>query len=89
MTFPAIVFSFFVATLLASLLHLWRGGGLFKLIWYLILSWIGFFGGHLLAGSLSWKFLDVGTIHFGMGLLGSIAFLAVGYWLGQLELDEK
>lgn len=89
MTFPAIVFSFFVATLFASLLHLWRDGGLLKLVWYLIVSWIGFFGGHLLAASLSISFLDVGTIHFGMGLLGSISMLAVGYWLGQINLDEK
>jgi len=89
MTFPAIVFSFFVATLLASLLHLWRGGGLLKLVWYLIISWAGFFGGHLLAESLSFTFLDVGTIHLGFGLLGSISFLAIGYWLGQINIDDK
>jgi hypothetical protein len=89
MTFPAIVFSFFVATLLASLVHLWRGGGLLKLVWYLIVSWAGFFGGHWLAESLSIKFVDVGTIHLGMGLLGSIIFLAIGYWLAQIKLEDN
>jgi len=34
MTFPAIIFSFFVAALFGSLLHLWRGGNLFRfLLW--------------------------------------------------------
>jgi hypothetical protein len=85
MTFPAIVFSFFLATLFGSLLHLWRGGSLFHLLLYLIFSWVGFIIGHSLAGWLSVEFLDVGTIHLGFGILGSLAFLGIGYWLSLLE----
>jgi hypothetical protein len=88
MTFPAIVFSFFLATLLGSLLHLWRGGGLFKLILYLVLSVIGFFGGHLLAESFSIKFLDLGSIHLGIGILGSVIMLALGYWLSLVDFQN-
>lgn len=88
MTFPAIVFSFFIATLLGSFLHLWRGGGLFKLILYLVLSWIGFFGGHLLAESFSINFLDLGPIHLGMGILGSVLLLALGYWLSLVDFQN-
>ena len=88
MTFPAIVFSFFIATMLGSLLHIWRGGSLFRLVLYLVLSWIGFFGGHLLADLLKFNFIEVGTIHLGMGLVGSLALLALGYWLSLVDLGE-
>lgn len=88
MTFPAIIFSFFVASLFGSLLHLWRDGGLFRLVLYLALSWIGFFGGHILAEALSIRFLDMGTIHLGMGILGSLALLGLGYWLSLIDTQK-
>ncbi len=88
MTFPAIIFSFFLAALFGSFLHLWRGGRLFRLVLYLSLSWIGFFGGHFLAQSLSIRFIVVGTINLGFGILGSLLFLALGYWLSLLDIQD-
>lgn len=88
MTFPAIIFSFFVASLFGSLLHLWRNGGLYRLVLYLVLSWVGFFGGHILAGALNIRFLDLGTIHLGMGILGSLVLLGLGYWLSLMEPER-
>jgi hypothetical protein len=87
MTFPQIVFSFFLATLLASFLHLWKDGNLMRLLIFLVMSWLGFFGGHLIASALSINFLDVGNIHLGFGLLGCLLMLALAYWLtsGQVE----
>lgn len=87
MTFPAIVFSFFMATLLGSLLHLWRGGSLVHLLLYLVLSLIGFFVGHNLANALSINFITLGTINLGMGILGSLAFLGLGYWLSPENIN--
>lgn len=81
MTFPAIIFSFFVAMLLGSLMHLWRGGTLVRLMLYLALSLIGFFGGHFAGNLLSIRFIMVGTINLGMGMLGSFVMLGLGYWL--------
>jgi hypothetical protein len=89
MTFPAIIFSFFIASLFGSLLHLWRNGGLFRLVLYLVLSWIGFFGGQIVAEILNIRFLDMGTIHLGMGILGSLALLGLGYWLSLVETQHK
>jgi hypothetical protein len=89
MTFPAIIFSFFVASLFGSLLHLWRNGGLFRLVLYLVLSWIGFFGGQIVAEILNIHFLDLGTIHLGMGILGSLALLGLGYWLSLVETQQQ
>jgi len=89
MTFPAIIFSFFVASLFGSLLHLWRDGGLYHLVLYLALSWVGFFGGHFLAEMLSIRFLVVGTINLGMGILGSLALLGLGYWLSLIDTQNQ
>lgn len=88
MTFPAIIFSFFIATLLGSLLHLWRGGSLVQLLIYLVLSVIGFFVVHYVASSLSINFIQVGTINLGMGILGSLVFLGLGYWLSPEEFKK-
>jgi len=81
MTFPAIVFSVFSAFLLGSLLHLWRGGSLTRLVLYLFLSLLGFFIGHFAADMLSVRFMRVGTINLGVGILGSLVMLGLGYWL--------
>ncbi|MDY6845536.1 MAG: hypothetical protein SVP52_00165 [Chloroflexota bacterium] len=89
MTFPAMVFSFFIATMLGSLLHFWRGGSLGRLALYLVFSCIGFFAGHFLAGALEIEFLDVGTIHLGMGILGSLLLLGLIYWLSQVDLENE
>lgn len=88
MTFPAIVFSFFVAALFGSLLHLWRGGNLFRLILYLVLSVAGFFGGHFLAQALTIRFMKLGTINLGFGILGSLLTLGLGYWLSLVDLQN-
>jgi len=85
MTLPAIIFSFFVASLFGSLLHLWRGGNLFHLLLYLILSVLGFFGGHFLAKAFSIRFIQLGTINLGFGILGSLSLLGLGYWLSLVE----
>lgn len=87
MTFPAIVFSIFMALLLGSLLHLWRGGSPSRLMLYLVLSLLGFFGGHLLGNALSIRFFVVGTINLGMGILGSLVLLGLGYWLSPENID--
>lgn len=87
MTFPAFVFSIFIAALMGSLLHLWRGGSLVHLLIYLLLSLIGFFVGHYLANALSIRFITLGTINLGMGLFGSLAFLGIGYWLSPERIS--
>jgi hypothetical protein len=88
MTFPAIVFSFFVASMFGSLMHIWRNGGLFRLVLYLVLSWIGFFAGHIIGQILSINFLNLGTIHLGMGILGSLVLLGLGYWLSLVDPQQ-
>ncbi len=89
MTFPTFIFGFVCATLFGALFHLWKGGGIGHIALYLVLGWIGFVAGHLLAETMEWHFLDVGALHVGFGILGSIFFLFVGYWLSFLYVDSK
>ena len=89
MTFPAFIFGFLFATLFGALFHLWKNGGIGHLALYLSLSWVGFVAGHLLAERMEWHFLDVGVLHLGFGILGSVVFLFVGYWLSMLQAEPK
>ncbi len=89
MTFPAFIFGFFLASLLGALFHLWKNGGIGHLALYLVLSWAGFVGGHLLADVLEWPFIMVGPLNVGMGVVGSILFLFVGHWLSLVQIDTK
>lgn len=89
MPFPSIVFGFVIATLLGAIFHLWRDGGLGKLILYLILSWVGFFAGHILSNISGFSFWDIGMLHVGSGILGSAVFLFVGHWLSNVDNQSK
>ncbi|MCJ7694171.1 MAG: hypothetical protein MUO40_01990 [Anaerolineaceae bacterium] len=89
MTFPAIVLGFVIATLFGALFHLWKDGGFAKLVLYQLLSWSGFVLGHFFAHWLSVKFLDVGPLHVGFGILGSIVMLFFGNWLSLINNEPK
>jgi hypothetical protein len=89
MTLPAFIFGLLISTLYGAVFHLWRGGGLGRLILYLILGWTGFWAGQALAGYLNWTFASLGPLHLGLATLTSILFLAVGYWLSLVEVDRK
>jgi len=51
----------------------------------MILSWIGFYLGHLLGTSRDIQFLMIGPIFGGFGVLGSLLFLFLGNWISQLD----
>jgi hypothetical protein len=52
MSLPSILFGVLLSTLYGAAFHLWRGGGLGRLVLYLVLGWIGFWAGQILASSL-------------------------------------
>jgi uncharacterized membrane protein YeaQ/YmgE (transglycosylase-associated protein family) len=85
MTLPTLIFGILVSTLYGAAFHLWRGGSLGRLVLYLILGWMGFWIGHLLATNWDWTFLSVGSLRLGMATIGSLLFLLVGYWLSLVE----
>ncbi|MBN2147839.1 MAG: hypothetical protein JW726_10640 [Anaerolineales bacterium] len=89
MSTPMLLLGFILSTLYGAIFHLWRGGGAGRLLFYLILSWIGFWAGHLIANALGWTFDSVGQLHLGSATLASAIFLGVGYWLSLVEIEHK
>ncbi|GAP06579.1 hypothetical protein ATHL_01434 [Anaerolinea thermolimosa] len=84
-TIPAFLFGFLVSTFLGASFHLWKNGGLGRLLLYLLLSWIGFWGGHFLADNLGWTFLSIGPLRFGLALLGCLILLFIGHWFSLIK----
>jgi len=89
MTTPGIVLGIVLSSLYGSAFHLWRGGNLGRLFLYLVLSWVGFWIGHIVGGQLGWTFATVGSLNLGMATIGSFIFLAIGHWLSLVQIDRQ
>ena len=87
MNISSYLFGFILATLLGALFHLWRDGGIFRLLLFLALSWVGFLIGHLASSTLGFNFLSVGPVNLAGGIIGSVAFLFLGHWFTQVQPD--
>lgn len=85
MTLPAIFLGFLLSTLYAAGFHLTRGGNAAHFLFYIVLSWVGFWGGHFLGVYLNWSFFPIGPLNLGVGTLGSGIFLLIGRWLSRVE----
>jgi hypothetical protein len=86
---PTLLLGLILSTLYGALFHFWRGGGAGRLLLYLILSWAGFWAGHLTASYFGLTFDKLGELHIGMATAGSVLFLGVGYWLSLIEIEHK
>ncbi len=89
MTLPALILGFLVASLYGAIFHLFLGGGLGRLMLFLLLGWLGFMAGQILASYLGWNFDQVGALHLGTASVTSFMFLGVGYWLSLIEVERS
>ena len=88
MTFPSILLGIVISSLYGTAFHIYRGGGLGRLILYVILAWIGFWLGNMIGNSLGWDFGRYGPLQIFTATIGSIAILSLGYWLSLVEEKE-
>jgi hypothetical protein len=88
MTLPALLFGFLISTFMGAIFHLWKDGGFGRLVLYILLAWVGFWGGHLLANNLGLTFGSIGPLHFGMALLVCALVLYAGHWLSLINREE-
>lgn len=77
MTFPSFILGFLISSLCGLSVHLVRGGGPERLALYVVVGWIGFWGGHLLGAARGWNFLFVGPLNLGMALVSAFALLGL------------
>ena len=89
MTFPSIVLGLISSFLIGALFHLWRDGGPWRLVLYLILSTAGFTAGQLIGVWQGWVIFPLGPLDLGFAVAGSFVFLVIGYWLSLVELRRE
>jgi len=89
MSIPALILGLILSTLYGGLFHLWRGGNAGRLLLYLLLSWVGFWLGQLVGNLVNISFDLIGQLHIVCSSLGSLLFLAIGYWLSLVQSEPK
>lgn len=89
MTLPALLFGFVVSLFAGAVFHLLTGGGGARLVMYLVVAAIGFWIGHAVGVQFNINALNVGPLRFGMGMLGCLVLLGLGYWLSQMREPGK
>jgi hypothetical protein len=89
MNLPALLLGSVLATIYGVAFHVWRGGGLPRMILYIGLSWAGFWLGQFIATRTGFVFVSVGQLHIGAATLSSIIFLGIGYWLSLVDSQRK
>ena len=89
MTIPTLLFTLLIASLCGVLFHILRGGSGWRLLFYCGLSVLGFAVGQWISSARGWHFLMFGAVDLGMGVIGSVAFLALGEWLSLIETKNK
>ena len=88
MTIASLIFAFLVASLYGALYHLIRGGGLGRLLLFLIFGCAGFAMGHLVGIWQGWILFPMGELNLGMSTLGSLIFLVVGDWVSRIRIGD-
>ena len=88
MTIPSLIFAFLIASLLGFLYHLIRGGGLGRMLLFLIFGWVGFAVGHLVGIWQDWVLFPVGELNLGISTVGSLLFLGVGDWISRIQMGD-
>lgn len=89
MTIPTLLFGLLIAVLCGSLYHALRGGGGWRLLLYLGLSILGFAVGDFVSTWRAWNLYRFGPLDIGMGVAGSILFMALGEWLSRIDMQNK
>jgi hypothetical protein len=77
----AIILGIVLSMLYGAAFHLLKGGGFWRLIFYLLLSSAGFLIGNYLAGIIELTWFQIGPLNIGIATIFSILFLFLGYWL--------
>jgi hypothetical protein len=88
MTLPSLVFGILISTFLGAAFHLLKGGSLFRLTFYILISWVGFWVGNYLANQLGWTFLSVGPLRLGVAVPLNLICLGLGYWLSLIKVEK-
>jgi hypothetical protein len=82
---PVILIGVVISTLYGAAFHLYKGGGLGRLIFYVLLAWCGFWLGQYIATQLEVSIYRFGTLNLVIATLFSVGFLFLGHWLSLID----
>ena len=85
MSISSFIIGMVISSIYGGVFHLIVSGNLGRLILYLVLSWVGFWIGHLIGDNLGLTFLSLGAIRLGTATLGTFITLAIGFWLSLVK----
>jgi hypothetical protein len=86
MPYPTILFGILLSSAYGAGYHLFRGGSLRRLVGFLVLAWVGFWGGDMLGWYLGWTIGAVGLLNVGTGTLGAFLLLVVGDFVSRIRI---
>ena len=89
MTIPTLLFALLITLLCGVIFHILRGGSGWRLLLYFGLSTLGFAVGQWISFARGWHLLTFGALDIGVGVIGSVVFLALGEWLSRIETTNK
>ena len=93
MTLSTLLFALLIALLCGALFHILRGreesSSGWRLLLYFGLSALGFAVGQWISVARGWHLLMFGALDIGMGVIGSLVFLALGEWLSRIETKNE
>ena len=89
MTLPSLLLGIVLSTIYGAAFHFWKDGSLGKLLFYVILAWVGFWLGHVIGNLTGWHFAALGPINGGLATIGSAVFLFAGDWLSRVQVEQK
>jgi hypothetical protein len=85
MTLPTLILAILVALFYGAVYHLIRGGSAWRLLFYFVLSLLGFGIGHLIGIWRDWTIIAVGSLNLGLSSIVSLTVLILGDWLSRVE----
>ena len=88
LTLPSVLFGIVLAILFGAVFHFMRGGSTQRMIMYLLLAQVGFWGGHFLGAYMGMTFAPIGPLNFGMAAIGSLIILVVGDLISRITVSQ-
>lgn len=86
---PVLLLGIILATFYGTIFHFWRGGSFGRLLFYIMLSWIGFWSGNYVGNTFHSNFIKVGTLQAGFATIGAFVCLLIGYWLSLIRIEPQ
>lgn len=84
---PGLLLILLFSCLIGFGFHLWKGGSIFRMLFFVLFALFGFGIGQWIGSALHSSFLLIGWVQVGFGILAAIIFTYLAVWLSKLNLE--